>query len=135
MEEKEVLALIEKALENHKLDVEIMVDNAIKALPETKKGLSESKVSQMITEAVNGATPKIRVTPNPDWNTDKENPKYATLDKVKLKPTEGNPYHKEEWIVEGHQANHFIRKGLATFMEVTEKWVKPKQTGKVIGKA
>ena len=110
MEEKEVLALINKAIADHKVEVEIM-----------------------ISDAINGASPKIRVSPNPDWNTDKDKPVYGTLDKIKVKATEGNIYHKGEWIVEGHQANHFIRKGMATFVEVVEKYVKPKQIGKVIG--
>lgn len=136
MEKEEIEALINAKLEDHKLEIEIMVNEAIKNIP-TGKGMSEAQVIKLITDAVNGVAPKIKVTPKPDWNDDKDKPLYGTLDKVKIKPASGNPFHKDmkgDWIVEGHQANHFIRKGMALpEFEVVEKYVKPKQTGKVIG--
>ena len=138
MEKEEIEALINAKLEDHKLEIEIMVNEAIKNIP-AGKGMSEAKAAQMISDAINGVVAKVKVTPNPDWNTDKDKPLYGTLDKVKIKSSPGNPYHKDmkgDWIVEGHQANHFIRKGMALpEFELVEKYIQPKQTGKVIGKA
>jgi hypothetical protein len=93
------------------------------------------EISLMISDGIQRASMNL-----PGHTTVKANPefdpkgKYEVLDKVRVEPTKGNIYHKDKYILEGHQATMQIRKGFCKFIEVVEKYVPKKPKGKILSK-